>query len=55
VISLARYVQDCDVEDYERLGWITRSHHGQRGEHEIFVLVWLCECSAVEPHFEVAA
>lgn len=49
IASLARYVRDCDVEDYERLGWLTRAYHGQRGENEIFVLVWLCRCPAKEP------
>lgn len=46
--SLARYVRDCDIASYEQLGWFTKSYHAQRGEHEIFLMVWMCGCAPVD-------
>lgn len=45
----ARYVTDLDIEDYLRLGWMCRAYLGERGGRLCFLMIWLCDCEAVEP------
>jgi hypothetical protein len=38
------------LEDHLRLGWLQASLIYQRGEHDSWLLVWLCDCRCVKPN-----